>query len=80
MNQGLKILLEGEGFRQVRPQSCEFAKRHEQSDAKAYVFRVWLHRAGGQAEVCNDDDGSRVAREPSWRTIEDLQKFFKEFQ
>jgi hypothetical protein len=80
VNQALKTLLEGEGFQQMRPNSCEFAKRHEQSDTKAYVFRVWLHRAGGQAEVCNDDDGSRVAREPSWRTMGDLHQFFREFQ
>lgn len=79
MNQGLRILLEGEGFRQMRPNSCEFAKRHEQSEAMAYVFRVWLHRAGGQAEVCKDDDGRRIAREPSWRTMDELKEFFKPY-
>jgi hypothetical protein len=80
MNQAFKILLEGDGFRQMRPNSCEFAKRHEQSDAKAYVFRVWLHRNGGQAEVCNDDGGRRVARTESWRSMENLKDFFKDYQ
>ena len=73
-------MLEGEGFRQVRPQSCEFARRHEQSDKTVYVFRVWLHRNGGQAEVCRDDTGRKVARTESWLGMDDLKEFFKEFQ
>lgn len=80
MNQGLRILLEGEGFRLMRPQSCEFAKTYSQSEATAYLFRVWLHRNGGQAEVCADGTGRRIARLPLWRSMDELIEFFKAFQ
>ena len=78
MNQALKILLEGEGFRQVRSGSCEFTKVHEQSEARTYLFRVWLHKHGGQAEV--SFNGARVSRIESWKSIDDLKDFFEEFQ
>lgn len=78
MNSALKILLQGEGFRQVKT-SCEFTRIYEQSERKAYWFRVWLHRDGGQAEVCEADTGRKIARMELWRSMEDLQEFFKEF-
>jgi hypothetical protein len=80
MNSAMNILLEGQGFRQMRPNSCEFAKRHESSETNVYLFRVWLHRNGGQAEVCHDDTGRKVARTESWCSMDDLKEFFKEFQ
>jgi hypothetical protein len=78
MNQSLKILLEGEGFRQVSNNSCEFRKIHEQSEARKYAFRVWLHKSGGQAEVSLS--GNRVARLELWRSMDELSAFFKDFQ
>jgi len=66
MNQGLKILLEGQGFRHVNPKSCEFTRKHESSEIRVYLFRVWLHRNGGQAEVLDFGTGKRLARMPLW--------------
>ena len=77
MNHGLRILLEGEGFRQVGT-SCEFNLRHEVSELKSYLFRVWLHRHGGQAEVCQGM--KRIARMEQWNSLDDLKEFLKEFR
>lgn len=76
MNQSLKILLEGRGFRQRNPQSCEFWKVYAPFQVgKNYVFRVWLHRNGGQAEIAVDDCGRRIARNESWCSIEELDSW-----
>ena len=79
MNQALKILLKGEGFTQ-RGRSCEFTKRHESSEVRVYLFRVWLHRDGGQAEVYDAKSAKKLTRMEHWQSMKDLQEFFKEFQ
>jgi len=82
MNQGLKRLLEGEGFRRVG-KSCEFILRHDASEIKSYLFRVWLHRHGGQAEVMevkSEQIIKRLARMEQWYSMDDLKEFFKDFQ
>lgn len=80
MNQGLKILLEGDGFRQFHAKSNKFVRRVESSEVLAFRHHVWLHKNGGQAEAYNDKSGERLGRLELWRSMDDLKTFFKEFQ
>jgi hypothetical protein len=74
-------LLIAEGFHRVGT-SCKFTRwaktfTNDESHENRFIERVWLHKNGGQADVYFNEEGRTVCRLESWKSIDDLRRFFR---